>query len=205
MLFIIYKGALFTFGTPLFTISMYPRIQVIEIMAKPIGLPSESLAIATFAFNCSIWLYEVVNSFRSHPKRVPNPLTELEALSAVLGPLVEVVNRNTVSDVDLSSRNLPLLRYGCACNEFQQILKCLSQSGTNQISFRDWARLTYMGDDIDGFRRLLMGYKAPINSALKSVSLDSKPKSARQVWKKLVGFCALMNHLHGIVVPCLKL
>lgn len=32
----------------------------------------------------------------------------------------------------------------------------------SRTSFRDWAKLRYMGDDIDGFRRLLAGYKLTI-------------------------------------------
>lgn len=139
-------------------------------MAEPIGLASGLLALATFAFQCSISLHETVNSFRSHPKRVRDLLEELEALSAVLGPLAEFVKAS--ADIDLSTLNLPLLRCGSACKEFQQeILKCSSRSEQNRTNFRDWARLKYMGDDIDGFRRLLAGYKATINIALTDANL----------------------------------
>lgn len=40
-----------------------------------------------------------------------------------------------------------------------------------RTNFRDWARLKYIGVDIDGFRRLLAGYKATINIALTDVNL----------------------------------
>jgi hypothetical protein len=139
-------------------------------MAEPIGIASGLLALATFAFQCSISLYETVNSFRSHPKRVRDLLEELEALGAVLGPLADTVK--ATADIDLSALELPLLRCGSACREFQQeIVQCSLRSNDGRTNFRDWARLKYMGDDIDGFRRLLAGYKATINIALTDANL----------------------------------
>jgi hypothetical protein len=91
-------------------------------------------------------------------------------LSGVLGPLTDIVNATT--DIDLSALDLPLLRCGNACKEFEQeITKCSSRSGGSRTSFRDWAKLTYMGEDIDGFRRLLAGYKLTINIALTDANL----------------------------------
>jgi Fungal N-terminal domain of STAND proteins len=139
-------------------------------MAEPISLAAGLLALATFAFQSSITLYNTIQSFQSHPKRVRDLTEELEALSGVLGPLSETVSATT--DVDLSTLDLPLLRCGNACKEFEQeLLKCSSRSGSSRTSFRDWAKLTYMGDDIDGFRRLLAGYKLTICIALTDANL----------------------------------
>jgi hypothetical protein len=139
-------------------------------MAEAVGLTSGILTLATFAFQCSVSLYETVDSFRSHPKRVRELLDELEALSAVLSPLIELVKSN--SGVDLSFLDLPLWRCGNVCKEFrQEVLKCASRSNSNRTSFRDWARLTYMGDNIADFRDLLAGYKATINIALTDANL----------------------------------
>jgi hypothetical protein len=139
-------------------------------MAEPIGLAAGLLALATFAFQSSITLYNTIQSFQSHPKRVRDLIEELEALSGVLGPLSETVSATT--DVDLSTLDLPLLRCGNACKEFEQVLlKSSSRSGGSQTSFRDWAKLRYMGDDIDGFRRLLAGYKLTICIALTDANL----------------------------------
>lgn len=139
-------------------------------MAEPIGLASGIITLATFAFQCSVSLYETVDSFRSHPKRVRDLLDELEALGAVLAPLIDLVKSNP--GVDLSSLDLPLLRCGNICKEFQQeVLQCASRSNSGRTSFRDWARLTYMGDNIDDFRDLLAGYKATINIALTDANL----------------------------------
>ena len=140
------------------------------MMAESIGLASGLLTLATFAFNSSIALHEAVTSFRSHQKRVRDLIDELEALTSVLGPLIETVD--AITDIDLSALDLPLLRCGKACEEFQkEISKCLSRSGGSRTSFRDWAKLRYMGDDIDGFRRLLAGYKSTINIALTDANL----------------------------------
>ncbi|PYH49495.1 uncharacterized protein BP01DRAFT_420440 [Aspergillus saccharolyticus JOP 1030-1] len=139
-------------------------------MAETIGLASGILALATFAFQSSVSLYETVKSFQSHPKRVRDLLGELEALSAVLAPLVDLVK--STSEVDLSVLDLPLFRCGNACKEFQQeLLRCASRSSSSRASFRDWARLTYMGGNIDDLRDLLAGYKATINIALTDATL----------------------------------
>ena len=149
---------------------LIPRITVIYPMAEPIGLAAGLLALATFAFQSSITLYKTVQSFQFHPKRVRDLEEELEALSGVLGSLTQTVGATT--DVDLSALDLPLRRCGNACKEFEQeIMKCSSQSSGSRTSFRDWAKLRYMGDDIDGFRQLLAGYKSTINIALTDANL----------------------------------
>jgi Fungal N-terminal domain of STAND proteins len=149
---------------------LLPRIEAIDAMVEPIGLASGLLALATFAFQSSITLYKTVESFQIHPKRVRDLKDELEALSGVLGSLTETVSATT--DVDLSALDLPLLRCGNSCKEFEQeIMKCSSRSGGGQTSFRDWAKLRYMGDDIDGFRQLLAGYKSTIIIALTDANL----------------------------------
>ena len=139
-------------------------------MAEPIGVASGLLALATFAFQSSVTLYSTICSFESHPKRVRDLEEELEALSSVLASLSEIatVTANGVP----SALDLPLLRCGKSCKEFEEeIRKCSSRSGGGRTSFRDWARLRYMGEDIDGFRRLLAGYILTINIALTDANL----------------------------------
>jgi hypothetical protein len=139
-------------------------------MAEPIGLASGLLTVATFAFQSSITLYKTVQSFQNHPKIVRNLEEELEALSGVLDSLIQTVKATT--DVDLSALDFPLRRCGSACKDFEQeIMKCSSRSGGSRTSFRDWAKLTYMGDDITAFGLLLAGYKSTIIIALTDVNL----------------------------------
>jgi hypothetical protein len=139
-------------------------------MAEAIGLASGLLALASFALQGSTTLYQTVKSFQSHLKRINELLEELEALNGVLGSLVETVKIAT--DVDLSTLDLPLLRCGNVCKEFEQeIRRCSSRSGGNRTSFRDWAKLKYMDEDIDGFRRRITGYQSTINIALTDATL----------------------------------
>ncbi|KIW14615.1 hypothetical protein PV08_07399 [Exophiala spinifera] len=139
-------------------------------MAEPIGLASGLLALASFAFQSSIALYQTLHSFQSHPKRVRDLLEELETLSEVLSPLNETIR--ATADESFSALDLPLLRCGNSCKEFEQeIIKCTSRSAGGRTSFRDWAKLKYMGEDIDGFRRLLAGYKLTITIALTDANL----------------------------------
>lgn len=134
-------------------------------MAEAVGLASGLLTLATFAFTCSISLYETAKSFQSHQQRVRDLVEELSALGAVLSSLTETVN--ALSDIDFSALKVPLLRCGNACQDFEkEILKCSSRSSSSRTSFRDWAKLRYIGEDIDGFRRSLAGYKLTISIAL---------------------------------------
>jgi hypothetical protein len=139
-------------------------------IADPIGATSGILCLVTFALECSVSLYKTLSGFRSHPKCARDLLGELEALKSVLTTIGDKLESN--SDVDLSILDMPLLRCGNVCKEFrQEVLQCASRSKSNQLSFRDWARLTYMGDNIDGFRDLLAGYKATITIALTDANL----------------------------------
>ena len=139
-------------------------------MAEPISLASGLAGLAMFAFQSSVALYETVNSYHSHQQRVCDLAEETSALSGVLGSLTETISAS--NGLDLSALEIPLRRCGKACEEFRQdIQKCSLRSGGSRASFRDWARLRYMGEDIDGFRRLLSGYKMTITIALSDANL----------------------------------
>jgi Fungal N-terminal domain of STAND proteins len=139
-------------------------------MAEFIGVASGWLAQASFAFQSSITLVKTLQSFQHHSERVRALKEELEALIAVLDPLIEKFGPTT--DVGLSALGLPLRRCGIACKEFEQeIVKLLSRSGGSRMNFRDWAKLRYMGDDIDGFRQLVAGYRSTIVIALTDANL----------------------------------
>jgi hypothetical protein len=139
-------------------------------MAEIIGMASGLLTLASFASQSSITLYETVKSFNFHPKRVRDLIEELEALIAVLGLLKDMAI--TPAGASLPALDLPLKRCGNACKSFeQQLVKCLSQSGGDRTSFRDWARVRYLSDDIDSFRQLLAGYRSTFNIALANAAL----------------------------------
>lgn len=139
-------------------------------MAEAIGVASGLLALVTFAFEGSISLSETIKSFKSHQQRVHDLVEELSALSAVLSSLTETIN--AISDVDFSALEIPLERCGNACKDFErELLKCSSRSNGNRTSFRDWTKLRYLGEDVDGFRRSLASYKSTISIALTDAHL----------------------------------
>ncbi|KAK4140189.1 uncharacterized protein C8A04DRAFT_40126 [Dichotomopilus funicola] len=139
-------------------------------MAEIIGISSGLVALVGFALKSSTLLYDTVQSYRSHPKNVRDLVDELEALDVVLRALSETVEQT--KDTDFTALKLPLLRCGNACKDFGELIaKCSSRSGGSKTSFRDWAKLKYMGDGIDEFRRMLAGYKSTINIALADANL----------------------------------
>ncbi len=139
-------------------------------MAELIGLSSGLVALVAFALKSSTLLYDTVQSYYSHPKNVRDLKEELEALAVVLRALSETVEQN--KNTNLTALELPLFRCGNACKEFDEVIaKCSSRSGGSGTSFRDWAKLKYMGDGIDEFRRMLAGYKSTINIALADANL----------------------------------
>ncbi|KAK0724164.1 hypothetical protein B0H67DRAFT_479894 [Lasiosphaeris hirsuta] len=140
-------------------------------MADPVSLSSGVVALMTFTLQSSVVLYKAIESYRSHPKNVRDLKEELEALAGVLKALSETAEKH--KEIDLMALKLPLLRCGKACHEFEEALaKCSSRSGGSRTSFRDWAKLKYMGDGIDEFRRMLAGYKSTIIIALAHANLQ---------------------------------
>jgi len=138
-------------------------------MAEAIGLASGLLALAVFAFQSSVSLRHAVDSFQSQKKVIRELKEELEALNGVLQSLQQAAADNSEN---LSGLNLPLFRCGKACKDFEEvIIKCVAHSGGSRTSFRDWAKLKYMGDDIAGFKDMLAGYKSTINIALADANL----------------------------------
>ena len=138
-------------------------------MADPISTASGVLALATFAFQSSVLLYKAVASFQSSQRNVRELKEELEALQGALEALQETA---ATTDVDLTMLQLPLHRCGKACEDFQVVIaKCSAHSSKSKTSFRDWAKLRYMGDDIVGFKNMLAGYKSTIIIALGDANM----------------------------------
>ncbi|KAJ5757723.1 uncharacterized protein N7511_006417 [Penicillium nucicola] len=170
-------------------------------MAEPIGIASGLVALTTFAFQSSVTLFTLVQSYQSHPKRVRDLTEELETLNGVLGALAETVNAN--NDTNLTSLEYPLLRCGNACKDFEEELKKSSmRSRAGKTSFRDWAKLKYMGEDIDGFRRMLAGYKSTIIIALTDANLRQSSIAADSLenYKEMIETTTddLETHLESI-------
>ena len=140
------------------------------MMAEVIGIASGLVGLGTAAYGGVVSLYELIQSFRYHPKLVRDLLQGLEELQGILQSLTETVKCDI--GIDLSALELPLQRCINVCKDFEkEILKCSSQLGEDRTSFEDWAKLRYMDDDIDGFRRQLSGYQLTIGVALADANL----------------------------------
>lgn len=138
-------------------------------MADPISIASGLVTLVMTALQSSKLLYQAVGSFQSNRRSIRELREELEALEGVLQSLHEVA---TNTDTDFTALKLPLLRCGKACKDFEAVIvKCTAHSGGPRTSFRDWAKLTYMGDDIVGFKNMLEGYKSTITIALGDANL----------------------------------
>jgi hypothetical protein len=139
-------------------------------MAEPVGLATGILALATFTYKSTVALSELVNSFKHHNSRVRELSDELVSLKNILASLAETIQ--AIPDIDLSALRIPLQRCEHAVKDFEgELLRCSDHAVKDRTSFRDWARLKYMGEDLDGFRRLLATYKATINIALTDATL----------------------------------
>jgi len=138
-------------------------------MADPLSIASGVLTLTVFAFQSSRALYQTVASLQNNQRTVRQLKEELEALSGALEALQETINN---VDIDLAILRLPLLRCGKACEEFEAlIVKCTAHSSGSKTSFRDWAKLKYMGEDIVGFKNMLAGYKSTIIIALGDANM----------------------------------
>ncbi|PYH91110.1 hypothetical protein BO71DRAFT_59068 [Aspergillus ellipticus CBS 707.79] len=133
-------------------------------MADVLSVASSLIALATFAFEASKSLYALVEGFKNTQRTVRELRYELESLTQVLGTLISAVMDN---EAELASLKLPLLRCGKICSEFREIIrKCVAHSNGQRTSFRDWAKLQYMGGNINDLKTTLAGYKATISIAL---------------------------------------
>ncbi|WPH00600.1 Hypothetical protein R9X50_00343000 [Acrodontium crateriforme] len=147
-------------------------------MAEIIGVTSGIVALVSFGMSASITLHNTIQSIRNHTKNVRELRNELEALRDVLQHLKTSVDADISADVTVLE--LPLYRCGTACNEFNAlVLKCTGNSTETRSSFRDWAKLQYMGNDINGFKNALAGYKSTIQIALGGINLRTSVVSLR--------------------------
>ena len=139
-------------------------------MAKPISHDSDPSQLADLALQSIITLNKTIQGFNSHQRCVRDLVEELGTLCEALSSLNETTN--ALPDVDISLLGATLFRCHNACKDFEkEIVKSSSRPGGRRTSIRDWAMLRYMGEDIDGFRRLLGGYKLIIRVALTDANL----------------------------------
>ncbi|KAI5358994.1 hypothetical protein J4E82_011764, partial [Alternaria postmessia] len=138
-------------------------------MADPISAASAIITLVTFGIKSSSTLYQTFKDFNSHHRYVRELKAELDALSLVLASLHQAILDD---EGDFLLLKLPLFRCGSACVDFNMVVKNVAKQSHGSLeNFRDWARLKYLGDDIEGFKALLAGYKSTITIALCDANL----------------------------------
>ncbi|KAE8381498.1 hypothetical protein BDV26DRAFT_78010 [Aspergillus bertholletiae] len=169
-------------------------------MAEPLSLASSLIALAAFAFQTSKSLYQVIESFKSTKRAIRELRFEVESLSQALITLEKAAVEN---EEQLIALKLPLLRCGKTCQEFEEIInRCTAHSRDQRTSFRDWAKLQYMGGDIADLRTTIAGYKATINIALGGATFRQAAVTVNVVeeYKQMIAEATsdLQEHLQGI-------
>ncbi|KAH8621944.1 hypothetical protein IG631_23339 [Alternaria alternata] len=146
-------------------------------MADPISAASAIITLVTFGIKSSSTLYQTFKDFNSHHRYVRELKAELDALSLVLASLHQAILDD---EGDFLLLKLPLFRCGSACVDFNMVVKNVAKQSHGSLeNFRDWARLKYLGDDIEGFKALLAGYKSTITIALCDANLRKTTITAK--------------------------
>jgi hypothetical protein len=168
-------------------------------MADPLSVAASLVALATFAFQSSISLYQLVDSFKSSKRAIRELREELEALAHTLEDLQKVAVEN---ETTLAALKLPLRRCAKICQDFESnIRRAFPKKDEQGSGFRDWAKLNYLGSDITDVKNSLAGYKLTICIALGGATLyvhsillekrilnfspARKPQSLPTFWKNI--------------------
>ncbi|KAH7025125.1 uncharacterized protein B0I36DRAFT_250387 [Microdochium trichocladiopsis] len=137
----------------------------------PLSISVGILAIITATVQTSRALYATLQTLQDHPRAIRLLVEELRGLNDVLTSLEALAASDTEA---LQPLRLPLEQCCKACTSFQiLLLECTRHSGGSKISFRDWAKLQYMGNDVSGFTSAIASYKSTICIALADANLRS--------------------------------
>jgi len=138
-------------------------------MAEPIGVTAGLLGIATFAFQTSKEVYDLVNSIQKAPQTIRDLKSELLALDPILSSIHKVVMSNASKFEDI---RYPLHQCGMVCYHLRAVIQqCTAHSADGSRSARDWVKMQYKGKTIDGYKGQLASYKDTIGIALNLFTL----------------------------------
>lgn len=138
-------------------------------MADPVGVTSALLGIATFAFQISKEVYNLVDSIQKAPQTIRDLKSELVALDPILISIRTVVTSDASKLEDIRH---PLHQCGMVCFHLRSLIQqCTGKSADGTRSARVWLKMQYKGKTIDGYRGQLASYKATIGIALNLFTL----------------------------------
>lgn len=138
-------------------------------MAEPIGVAAALLGIATFTWQISKEVYDLVNSIQKAPQTIRDLKSELLALDPILSSIHQVV----MSDASkFQNIRLPLHQCGMVCFQLKSLVQqCTAHSANGSRNARDWVRMQYKRKTIDGYMGQLASYKATIGITLSLFTL----------------------------------
>ncbi|TLS20688.1 uncharacterized protein PpBr36_11030 [Pyricularia pennisetigena] len=145
-----------------------------------LGVATGILTLATFAFNSGGKLYKTIQEFRSYLPQVDQLLAELSGLNSVLKDLSETSDLHL--EVDLTALELTLNQCKQSCEAAEVELRTFcSRSSASRTSLRDWTRLKFSGDGIEGFRQQLLRYTSTVSVALSFANLRASVNSTQAI------------------------
>ncbi|KAM5464978.1 hypothetical protein MauCBS54593_006611 [Microsporum audouinii] len=183
-------------------------------MGDPISLASGLITLVGFTLGSAGALFKTIESFRTNKRTIRELKEELRDLEEVLNNLKQ---HTAESGSELTSLKSPLLRCGNVCKDFDETIKrYTANSGGPRTSFRDWAKLTYMGEDISQFKLMVSGYKSTISIVIGGAVLQRANVNAKvlEEYKTIVADTTsdLKDHLvdiesklDALVIPGTKL
>ncbi|KAL2037793.1 hypothetical protein N7G274_009518 [Stereocaulon virgatum] len=148
-------------------------------MAEPIGVTAGLLGIATFAFQTSKAVYDLVNSIQKAPQTIRDLKSELLALDPILSSIHKVVTSDASKFEDI---RYPLHQCGMVCFHLRSLIQqCTAHSAHGSTSARDWVKMQYKGKTVDGYKGQLASYKATIGLAVNLFTLANTALAAEAV------------------------
>jgi Fungal N-terminal domain of STAND proteins len=138
-------------------------------MAEAIGVTASLIGIATFAFQLSKEVYDLVDGIHKAPQTIRELKSELVALDPILNSIQQLVTSNVSKFEDI---RYPLYQCGMVCFHLRSLIRqCTEHSASGTRSARDWVKMQYKGKTIDGYKGQLASYKATIGIALSTFTL----------------------------------
>jgi hypothetical protein len=139
-------------------------ILLATLMDQAIGLSSGFGSLVSLTVESSTALCQSIKSFQNKERAVRELRDEAQDIESVLKTLQDSMDNMTV-EVEILTQ--PLTRCRNACRDFNTLINESTEHSTEErASFRDWLKLKHMGEDISGFKNMLVGYSTSLQSLL---------------------------------------
>lgn len=135
-------------------------------MADPLSFGISLLTILDASIKSARSLCELVKRYKGRDKTLNKLFDELEDLSIILSSLEAALGSGAEI---LQLLNGPVERCKQLCDDLEKAIKKFH--GKSKLNLIDWAKMEWMGSDINGFIDNLASYKATISIALGTITM----------------------------------